>query len=81
VIILAANSRLILENLLKYGLRADPLRWLQRAIGSSTSSNRLTLLAFCVLLFAIVGAWAVEYLGARLLKCAPIRRLHVVVAF
>jgi len=60
VIIFAANSRLILENIIKYGLRANPARWLQRALASSSSSNRPVLLSFGVLLLLGVAALAIE---------------------
>lgn len=68
VIVLATNSRLILENIIKYGLRANPLRWLQRAIGSSSSSNRLTLLGFLTLGMCILLAYVNELLSAKLLR-------------
>ena len=70
VIILATNSRLILENITKYGLRATPLTWLQRAISVSTSSNRHTLVGFIGLGCCILAAWAIEFLGKRRLQCA-----------
>lgn len=68
VIILATNSRLILENITKYGLRATPLTWLQRAISVSTSSNRHTLVGFIGLGCCILAAWAIEFLGKRRLQ-------------
>lgn len=70
VIILATNSRLILENITKYGLRATPLTWLQRAISVSTSSNRRTLIGFFGLLGCVFVAWTIELLGTKRLKCA-----------
>lgn len=70
VIILATNSRLILENITKYGLRATPLTWLQRAISVSTSSNRHTLVGFIGLFGCILAAWATEFLGKKRLQYA-----------
>ena len=75
VIILATNSRLILENITKYGLRATPLTWLQRAISVSTSSNRHTLVGFIGLCCCILAAWAIEFLGKRRLQCASFLRV------
>jgi hypothetical protein len=71
VIILATNSRLILENITKYGLRATPLTWLQRAISVSTSSNRHTLLGFVGLLSCVLAAWLIEVFGKKRLACVP----------
>lgn len=68
VIVLATNSRLILENIIKYGLRANPLRWLQRAIGSSSSSNRLTLVGFLALGLCILLAYINEVFAVKLLR-------------
>jgi hypothetical protein len=70
VIILATNSRLILENITKYGLRATPLTWLQRAISVSTSSNRHTLVGFIGLFGCVLAAWAIEVVGKKRLECA-----------
>jgi hypothetical protein len=69
VIILAANSRLILENIIKYGLRASPIRWFQRAVGSETSRNGYVLSGFVALFLTILAAVAIEHLGVRLLRC------------
>lgn len=68
VIILATNSRLILENITKYGLRATPLIWLQRAISVSTSSNRQTLVGFFGLLACVLLAGVAERFGVVLLR-------------
>lgn len=76
VIVLATNSRLILENIIKYGLRANPLRWLHRAIGTSSSSNRYTLLGFLALGVCILLAYANELLAVKLLRCGNRHMLH-----
>lgn len=68
VIVLATNSRLILENIIKYGLRANPLRWLHRAIGTSSSSNRYTLLGFVALGVCVFLAYVNEFLAVKFLR-------------
>ena len=40
VIILSSNSRLIIENVLKYGLRLNLVRWVQAAAGVQIAASR-----------------------------------------
>ena len=51
VIILATNFRLILENLLKYGLRVHPLAWLIPNVHNATSPEAVTRTR------ALLAAW------------------------
>jgi hypothetical protein len=70
IVILAANISFILENMLKHGLQADPLRWLQRAIGSTSSNNLPIFLGCGVLVLCILAAWLVECVAVWGLRCA-----------
>ena len=64
VIILAANFRLIVENLLKYGLRFRPHFW---AAALVRGSDRLLPLSLCLFLLALnlAAAFAIEAAAAR----------------
>ena len=70
VIILATNFRLILENLLKYGLRVHPLTWLLPVAYKTTSQEavartRALLLAWPALLIIIGISFLVELAEMR----------------
>lgn len=66
VIILVANSRLIIENLLKYGIRFNPASYLRTAL--QPSGNHLLLAAWGMLGGFVVLAYSIELLGLTLLK-------------
>ncbi len=65
VIILAANSRLIIENLLKYGLRFNPASYIQSAL--QPSGNHLLLAAWGMLFGFVLLAYLIELLALTLL--------------
>ena len=71
VIIIATNFRLILENLLKYGLRVHPLAWLIPNVYKTTSPEavartRVLLLAWPALFMTCVVAFLLELAARRL---------------
>ena len=70
VIILATNFRLILENLLKYGLRVHPLAWLLPVAYKTTSPEavartRVLLLAWPALFLITVFSFLLELAAMR----------------
>lgn len=66
VILIAANSRLIIENLLKYGIRFNLANYVRSAL--QPSGNLALLLCWPGLLACCLTAYAIECLGLLLVK-------------
>ncbi|PSC71143.1 Diacylglycerol O-acyltransferase 1 [Micractinium conductrix] len=65
IILAATNFRLILENMIKYGFRFNPLNFLREAV--TPSGNLPLLLCWPLLLAFVLAALGIERLGVRLL--------------
>lgn len=65
IILAAANFRLILENIMKYGLRFNPFSFLKNAI--TPSGNTPLVLCWPLLAFFALSALAIERFAVRLL--------------
>ena len=65
VILFAANFRLVLENVFKYGLRVHPLQWFERLLWGSSQP---LMLCWPVLFLCTIQAYLIECLGLRLVQ-------------
>ena len=71
VILVAANFRLVLENVFKYGFRANPLRWFERLLWGSSQP---LMLCWPVLAASLCCAYCVELLAWRFVQRQEARR-------
>ena len=65
IIVITTNLRLIVENILKYGVLTRPQAWVLALV---PRSNPLLLLAWVALGACILMAWAIENIGCNRLK-------------
>ena len=65
IIVITTNLRLIVENILKYGVLTRPQAWVLALV---PRSNPLLLLAWAAMAACILMAWAVETIGCNRLR-------------
>lgn len=73
LILVAANARLIVENLLKYGILTSPANWFKWLV---PRGNFPLLLCWPALALAVLIANGIERLGAARLKAEKKVRAH-----
>ena len=65
IIVITTNLRLIVENILKYGVLTRPQAWVLAAL---PRQSPLLLLSWPAMAASIVVAWAIENIGANRLR-------------
>lgn len=65
IIVITTNLRLIVENILKYGVLTRPQAWVLALV---PRSNPLLLLAWLAMAACILMAWAIENIGCNRLR-------------
>ena len=65
IIVITTNLRLIVENILKYGVLTRPQAWVLAAL---PRQSPLLLLSWPSMAASIVVAWAIENIGANRLR-------------
>jgi hypothetical protein len=65
IIVITTNLRLIVENILKYGVLTRPQAWVLALL---PSSDPLLLLSWPAMALCILVAWGIEHLGAGRLR-------------
>lgn len=65
IIVITTNLRLIVENILKYGVLTRPQAWVLALL---PSSDPLLLLSWPAMALCILLAWGIENLGASRLR-------------
>ena len=66
LILITTNARLILENILKYGLRFNPITFVRSAL--TPSGNLPLLLCWPALAAFVLAAFGIEALGVKCLR-------------
>lgn len=66
IVLATTNARLILENLLKYGLRFNPITFVRYAL--TPSGNFALLLCWPFLALCVLAAYGIEALGVWCLR-------------